>query len=71
MEFLKGTGGEEQRIVGLFEAVFTASEGAEEGRVIGRLVRNLLSDTPSEDIQVFTGIENAELAGGVGLPQAT
>lgn len=71
VEFLKGTGGEEQRISGLFEAVFTASEGAEEGSVIGRLVRNLLSDTPSEDIQVFTGIENAELAGGAIFTRLT
>ncbi|WP_297340602.1 N-acetyltransferase [Pseudophaeobacter sp.] len=71
MEFLNGTGGDEQRIVGLFEAVFTASEGAEEGGIIGRLVYNLLSDTPREDIQIFTSIENAELTGAAIFSRLT
>lgn len=71
MEFLNGSGGDEQRIVGLFEAVFTSSEGAEEGAAIGRLVRNLLRDTPSEDIYIFVGIDNADLAGGAIFSRLT
>lgn len=37
-----------------FAATFTASEGPDEGRLIGELVRNLLTSTPDADIRLFT-----------------
>jgi putative acetyltransferase len=46
-----------QAIVDLFRATFTASEGAEEGAVIGDFVTALLSTTPPEDIFVFSAVE--------------
>lgn len=64
MEFFNATGADEPQLVDLFERVFTVSEGAEEGGVIGRLVRNLMRDTPPEDIHIFTGFEKADLVGG-------
>ncbi|MBN2759068.1 MAG: N-acetyltransferase [Rhodobacteraceae bacterium] len=45
-----------QAIVDLFRATFTASEGADEGAVIGEFVTALLSTTPPEDISVFSAI---------------
>lgn len=41
-------------LVALFQATFTASEGAEEGRLIGGLVRDLLATTSAEDLCVYT-----------------
>ncbi|MCC1482586.1 GNAT family N-acetyltransferase [Roseibaca sp. Y0-43] len=46
-----------QAIIDLFRATFTASEGAEEGAVIGDFVTALLSTTPAEDIFVFSALE--------------
>ena len=45
--------GREQALVELFVTTFTASEGADEGALIGGLVRDLLSETPTDDIRVF------------------
>ena len=43
MEFAVGAEDDEDAIVDLFAAVFTASEGAEEGKAIGRLARDLIT----------------------------
>lgn len=56
MEFTTETT-QPQAIIDLFRATFTASEGAEEGAVIGDFVTALLSTTPAEDIFVFSAIE--------------
>lgn len=57
--------GREQEIIDLFKASFTASEGAEEGVLIGGLVRDLLTDTKSGDIRIFAVKEAGELIGAV------
>jgi len=46
-----------------FAGVFTASEGADEGRIIGDLVRKLLTTTPARDRFVFTCRDGGALAG--------
>jgi len=56
--------GREPAIVALFEATFTASENADEGRLIGKLVNGLLQGTPAADIRVFTASENGDLISG-------
>jgi len=50
-------------IVALFTDTFTASEGAEEGRLIGALVRELLASTPAGNLHVFCAEDDGALAG--------
>lgn len=45
--------------------MFSESEGEAEGRLIGDLAKNLLSDTSSEDRFVFVAVEEAELIGAI------
>lgn len=40
MEFTTKVGGRAGEIINLFEATFSASEGPEEGRLIGALAKN-------------------------------
>ena len=52
-------------IEGLFEFVFTDSEGAEEGRLVGRLAAELMSGTPSDELRGFVALEGGELVGAI------
>lgn len=65
MQYLNSPAGRDEEIIGLFSAAFTASEGADEGALIGRLVRDLLSGTAPEDIFVFLAEDRGTLIGGV------
>ncbi len=60
-----------EEIIGLFTSTFTASEGADEGRLIGTLVRNLIATTPDKDLFVFTAWEDGALAGGIAFSRLT
>jgi len=71
MEYLREHNGREAEIVDLFTLTFTASEGEEEGTVIGELVRKLLSDTAQESLFVFIAEENGALIGGIIFSQLT
>ncbi len=51
----------EEEIQMLLEATFAASEGLEEGQLIGTLARNLLATTPEDDIRVFTIVAETRL----------
>ena len=53
MKITTGFAGREQALIELFAATFTASQGPDEGALIGDLVRDLLAQTPTEDIRVF------------------
>lgn len=52
-------------IADLFQATFAASESAEEGALIGDLVRRLIAQTPAADLRVFTAWEDGALLGGI------
>lgn len=54
-----------------FGAVFTASEGAEEGKVIGDLVRRQLAETAPADIRVYTAWESEALIGAAVFTRLT
>lgn len=47
----------------LFRQVFTASEGADEGKAIGALVTDLLSTTPDDDLFAAIAHDSAEPLG--------
>lgn len=71
MELSAGFKGREQEIIDLFTATFTASEGADEGVLIGDLVRNLLGGTAEQDLFVFTAVEAGVIAGGIASSRLT
>ena len=58
-----GSAGREKAIIDLFVATFTASEGEEQGAIIGALMRDLLADTPAADIRVFCAEDEGEVIG--------
>ena len=63
--------GREQAITDLFTKTFTDSEGAEEGELIGGLVRDLIGRTAPDDIHIFTGEENGKLIAGAVFTRLT
>lgn len=65
MELSTAFKGREQEIIDFFAATFTASEGAEEGALIGDLVRNFLVGTAEWDLFVFTAVEAGVILGGI------
>lgn len=67
MQITSGSAGREAEIADLFRTTFTASEGAQEGTLIGRLARALMTTTDPADIHVFT----AEAGGLVGACMLT
>ncbi|MCU4652973.1 N-acetyltransferase [Roseibacterium sp. SDUM158016] len=58
-------------IADLCASSFTASEGVEEGALIGALARRLITETPAEDLRVFTAWENGALLGGIFFTRLT
>ena len=58
-------------IVKLFTTTFAASEGAEEGALIGVLARRLIAETPAEDLRVVTAWEKGALLGGIFFTRLT
>jgi len=65
MDFVSGHIGRERDIYKLFSATFTASECADEGEVIGKLVVDLMETTPEKDLFVFSAYEGNSLVGGI------
>ena len=53
MRITAGFHGREQAVADLFAATFAASEGPDEGALIGRLARDLMASTPAADIRVM------------------
>ncbi len=51
-------------IADLFTATFEASEGAEEGTLIGALARDLMTQTPASDLHVMTVWDGSTVIGG-------
>lgn len=65
MEFSSGFTGREAEIATLFERTFGASEGLEEGKVIGALVTDLMAAASQDAPLVFTAHDGADLLGGI------
>jgi len=65
MKFELGAQGREAELVGVFEDTFTASEGAEEGALVGDLARGLLSHTDAQDLRVVVALDESDVAGSI------
>jgi putative acetyltransferase len=63
--------GREQALIDLFATTFTTSEGPDEGALIGGLVRDLLAETPKEDIRVFCAEDEADVVGAAIFTRLT
>jgi predicted N-acetyltransferase YhbS len=58
-------------IAALFAATFTASEGPEEGALVGGLARRLITETPARDLRVVTAWEDGTPVGGLFFTRLT
>lgn len=58
-------------VVSLFESTFSDSEGAEEGKSIGQLVRQLIDTTAESDLFGFCAEEHGALLGGIFFSRFT
>lgn len=63
MQVSAGFDGRFDTIAALFEEAFTASEGADEGRLIGNLASDLMTTTPPQDLYVFCAEDGGTLVG--------
>ena len=71
MKITTGFAGREQALIRLFAATFTASESADEGALIGGLVRDLLAQTHAEDIRVFCAEDEGDAIGAAIFTRLT
>ena len=65
MQFIDTSDGYETALITLFTDVFAASEGKAEGALIGGLVKDLLANTPPEDLRVAAALEDGDLVGAI------
>ena len=63
--------GREQALIELYVATFTASQGANEGVLIGNLVRDLLAETATQDIRVFCAEDEGAAIGAAIFTRLT
>ena len=63
MKITLGFEDREQSVIDVFVDSFTAADGADEGKLIGGLVRDLLSQTPTADIRVFCAEAEGRIIG--------
>ncbi|WP_373503031.1 GNAT family N-acetyltransferase [Aestuariivirga sp.] len=63
--------GREQALIELFATTFTTSEGPDEGALIADLVRDLLAETPTEDIRVFCAEDEGNAIGAAIFTRLT
>lgn len=71
MKFLQCNTDNAKAISHLFNETFTASEGVDEGKVIGELTTELMCTTASEDLFIFVAIEADKLAGCIMFSKLT
>lgn len=65
MKFGTLTAADSSEVVGLFESVFTESEGEREGVLIGTLASNLMSALDADDIHGFLALHEGEIVGAI------
>lgn len=71
MEVRLGAGDRAEELAGLVKDTFTASEGPEEGELIGALAESLFSTTPDEDLLVVSAWEDGVTSGCIVFSRVT
>jgi putative acetyltransferase len=65
MQYLKYTSTQRKPIQELFTQTFTDSESADEGKLIGNLIVDLMTKTDPKDLYIFIAKEQDMIVGGV------
>ena len=63
--------GKEDEIIDLYIATFSDSEGSDEGKLIGGLVKSLLETTKENDLFIFLSWNEKELVGSIIFSRLT
>ena len=71
MNYSSGYKGREDEIISFFNVTFSASEGPDEGKTIGTLVRNLFETTKDNDLLVVSAWQKKELVGAIVFSRLT
>ena len=65
MQFKYYTQDQKDDVIALYEQTFGASEGEAEGKVIGELVNNMLTNTPETELIPLLALDNDALVGAI------
>lgn len=71
MQYQSTQPSEAAEIERLFNSVFTNSEGEEEGRLIGNLVKELIATTDSNDLYGFVAVDQDQIVGAIFFSRLT
>ena len=71
MEFRAHKPSDSSAIEDLFASVFTASEGEQEGALIGNLAKELMASTNSRDLYGFVAVDGRQLVGAIFFSRLT
>lgn len=58
-------------IARLFDSVFSKSEGAQEGALIGNLAKELIATTDSRDLHGFVAVDGEKIVGAIFFSRLT
>lgn len=65
MDYVTDYEGRVDEIARLFSSTFAASEGVDEGALIGRLALRLMTETPPEDVRVLVAWDRGAAVGAI------
>ncbi|MDD7911731.1 N-acetyltransferase [Pseudovibrio exalbescens] len=65
MQFTSFTPAQADEVTALFRRTFSASEGENEGELIGTLAANLLASTPEDELLTFLALEDNRIQGAI------
>ena len=65
MEFRQHTQNDSSAIEFLFASVFAKSEGEAEGKLIGNLAKELITETDEDDLYGFVAVDNCQIIGSI------
>ncbi len=71
MEFRYHTQNDSSAIEFLFASVFAKSEGEAEGKLIGTLAKDLITETDEDDLFGFVAVENCQIIGSIFFSRLT
>jgi predicted N-acetyltransferase YhbS len=71
MEFRAHAPRDASAIENLFVSVFSASEGEQEGELIGSLAKDLMATTASRDLYGFVAVEGNQIVGAIFFSRLT
>ena len=71
MEFRAQKPGDSNAIEGLFDSVFTKSEGEQEGALVSNLAKEMMASTDSRDLYNFVADDGEQIVGAIFFSRLT